>query len=102
MYNNRIRKHKRVYSKNELVTGKQLKDFVKQFNDEELVTGLFINEKNIRDEHTDGFNISESENNFTRKKLTNKQVKQVLQEFHNWDLTNEIGWEKVNIINDRF
>ena len=102
MYTNRIRKHKRVGSKKELVTGKQLKEFVKQFNDEELVTGLFINEKNVRDEHSDGDDTSESEKDFTRNKLTNKQVKQVLQEFHNWDLVYEIGWQKVNAMNDRF
>jgi len=96
------REHKTPKSKNEVVTGKQLKDFVKQFKDDELVTALFINEKNIRGEHTDGWDLQESHINFDKIKMTSLQVKQVLQKIHNWDLNEKLDWKEINKINDKF
>jgi len=96
------RNHKALKSKFEVVTGKQLKEFVKQFKDDELVTALFINEKIIRDEHTDGWDLQESNSKFEKKRMTNLQVKQVLQKIHTWDLNKELGWEQINMMNDKF
>lgn len=96
------REHKALKSKSEVVTGKQLKEFVKQFKDDELVTGLFINEKIIRNEHTDGWDLQESNKEFSKNKLTSLQVKQVLQKIHTWNLNTELGWEQINQMNDEF
>tara|TARA_R110001606_G_scaffold328786_1_gene475951 strand:- start:233 stop:544 length:312 start_codon:yes stop_codon:yes gene_type:complete len=96
------RKHKTLKSKNEVVTGKQLKEFVKQFKDDELVTALFINEKIIRDEHTDGWDLQESHIEFDKIKMTSLQVKEILQKIHTWDLNEELGWEQINKMNDKF
>lgn len=96
-----IRKHEKICSETEVVTGKQLKEFVKQFDDKELVTALFINEKIIREEHTDGLFINEYDPDFERTKKTKSQIKQILQKIHTWDLNKELGWEQINMMNDK-
>ena len=97
-----IRKHEKICSPTEVVTGKQLKEFVKQFDDKELVTALFINEKIVREEHTDGLFINEYNYGFEKTKKTKSQIKQILQKIHTWDLNKELGWRQINMLNEKF
>jgi hypothetical protein len=97
----KLRKHKQICSQDEVVTGKQLKEFVKQFKDEELITAIFINEKIVREEHTDGWLINESYDEFQIEKLTTNQVKKVLNKIHKWNLNREFGWQELNRLNSQ-
>ena len=73
-----------------MYNGKQLKERVSKFGNDELVTAVFITEKQVRNENTDGWWTNEFQKGFDGTKLTKKQVEKILGKISKKDFDKEV------------
>lgn len=73
-----------------MYNGKQLKNKVSKFKDDDLVTAIFVTERMVRNENTDGWWTNEFQSGFEGEKLNKKQVEQILGKISKLKLDNEL------------
>lgn len=73
-----------------MYNGKQLKNKVSKFKDDDLVTAIFVTERMVRNENTDGWWTNEFQSGFEGEKLNKKQVEQILGKISKLELDNEL------------
>ena len=83
-----------------MYNGKQLKERVSQFKDDELVTAQFITEQMVRNESTDGWWNNEFSRDYEGKKLTKKEVEQILTKLSQKEPNTEMIKENVDKFKD--
>jgi hypothetical protein len=79
-----------------IVTGKQLKEFVSLFDDDALVSAQFVTEYMVRENHTDGWWNNEFQRAFEGQKLTKKQVESILSQINKTAIDADFIKEVVN------
>ena len=83
-----------------MYNGKQLKQRVSQFKDDELVTAQFITEQMVRNENTDGWWKNEFNLRFEGEKLTKKQVEQILTKLSQIEVDYDMIKENVDEVKE--